>query len=495
MRNPSHSLVDWGLLQGAFGSDKSPHRRLLFVLLAGGVGIISGSLVVSLPNPLLLPLLFFGGIFGFVLLLQLDLCLLIFVFATYARLPNILSKYHGIGGTKQLLILLILAAIAVEIFVRGEKPKGWLRPALYCMAYLGTMQLSFVVASEIEPAKETFSAIFRAAFSGFLMLFLMRTHRAPRMVVWTLLAVGTLTGSLSVYQEMTGTYNNNYMGFAYANYELVGGKGEYRISGVCQDPNFFAMMLVILMPLALDRFWSERDQRLRLLAGVALFSCGMANVFTFSRGGFLGMAVALGFMMLRRPPRPSTIVLMIVVMLVILPLLPASYSERLLSIASVSSIGSEDASQESSLKGRTSELLSAWAMYTDFPVLGVGLANYKVNYQKYAMEIGLDNRAGRSAHCLYLQVAAETGSFGVITFFALIGASLMSLRRGSQKFRQAGYTEEADLTSALSFGFVGFLVCSVFLHGAYPAYMWFLVGTSFGLENVANKTVAQGSAY
>ena len=91
--------------------------------------------------------------------------------------------------------------------------------------------------------------------------------------------------------------------------------------------------------------------------------------------------------------------------------------------------GTEQALDEDAFRGECSENLSALHMFLDHPINGVGLGCYSRHYQEYASRLGMDPRPRRNPHNLYLQVAAETGSLGVLGLLALVGSVFMVVAR------------------------------------------------------------------
>ncbi len=102
-----------------------------------------------------------------------------------------------------------------------------------------------------------------------LVVNVVRTPSAMRNAVWTLLAVGAFLGGLSVFQAVTGTYSNDYFGFAQsdATNDLgVAVQGLTRLAGPIGEKNRYAQIMLMLVPLALFQGWSERRRILKLAA-------------------------------------------------------------------------------------------------------------------------------------------------------------------------------------------------------------------------------------
>jgi O-antigen ligase len=297
-------------------------------------------------------------------------------------------------------------------------------------------------------------------------------------------------------QYVTGTFTSDYGGFAHADIRhIVGETNEYRISGPLSS-NYYALVLVVLVPLALDRVWHEKRLALRLLAIWALAVTTLSIVFTFSRGGFIALLVVFFLMLVRIRPRPSVILVTLGLGLLLLPFVPEQYGDRLRTLVTyLPAVGSGEQIEEGAIRGRLSEITVAWRVFSDNPIGGIGYQNFETQYLDYSPQLGLDpRREDRGAHSLYLEVAAETGIVGSIVFGVLLVTLLTTLFVGYRAFHTLGQAELADLSVAMAIGLVGFFTASLFLHSSYPLYFWLFVGIVLAIPNVIRTERASSGA-
>jgi O-antigen ligase len=115
-------------------------------------------------------------------------------------------------------------------------------------------------------------------------------------------------------------------------------------------------------------------------------------------------------------------------------------------------------------------------MFVDHPLLGLGAANYKPNYQRYAQLVGIETRAEpRDAHSLYIQVLAETGILGFGIFMLLIASLIVGLGQARKAVRNdPALISWLPWLSAIRLSIVSYLLTSIFLHNAYFRYFWIL---------------------
>ena len=323
-----------------------------------------------------------------------------------------------------------------------------------------------------------------------LLVILIQQRGQFRGAMWAIVVAGIFTGTISVFQYLTKTFTNPYWGFGQADIlNIVTGVDDYRISGPIGDPNFYAQILVVIVPIAFHFLMSEKRLILKLIAAWSLAVCSLSIIFTFSRGGAVALAIVLIALVLYRRPRPLEFIALALLIIGMVAFLPSQYSARLDTVAQIVT-GQADVREEASLRGRLSELLVAWQMFIEHPIVGVGVGNYPAYYQSYSRQIGLDPRTeNREPHNLFLEVAAETGIVGLIVFFMVLYYSYRGIHDAWIAFKKNNLEDYAGLVAVFGIGFLGYLTAALFIHGAYPRYLWLLVGLALALPQVAKNTL------
>jgi O-antigen ligase len=344
-------------------------------------------------------------------------------------------------------------------------------------------------ASSTERVLYTLSNYVKDALITLVIVGLLKRPAAFRHVIWTLLAIGIFLGTLSIYQYFTETFTNNYGGFARAE---VAGLSEstkgYRITGPIGDPNFYAQIMIVLIPIALDRMLHERKNILKLLAAWAGVVSALTVIFTFSRGGFLAAVVALVIFFILYPPRPLQLIVIIGLGVTVFSFAPPTYMDRIFTLTDLlpNQPGGVDVRSDSSIQGRASQLLTGWAMFKESPVLGIGLSNFAVRYPEFSKEIGLaPSASNRPLHNLYFEVLTEAGILGFSIFMAIIALAFRSISIARRKFLELGQLDYVHLTTGLAIGFIGYLSAAIFIHAAFPRYFYLLLGIIYALPAVA----------
>jgi O-antigen ligase len=331
------------------------------------------------------------------------------------------------------------------------------------------------------------------AVIAIVVVALMVNARTLRHVLWALLAAGILMATLNLHQAITGNFDNNYWGFALGSYAgIVGDATGYRIAGPVGDPNFFALVLLIIVPIAIDRLMVERNLPLRLLAGLAAAVCLLAIVFTFSRGAVVALAILGLYTVLRyRRYMVGWLLGAVAALLLLQYAVPERYTARLETLLSLLPGSPQNPLTEPAFQGRASEMQAAWYMARSSPVLGVGLGNSPYRYVEYSILSAIPGRAEpRAMHSLYLEIAAETGMLGLAAFGAVLWFAFRGLQRARRQLIDGGRRDVVSMLDAVQASMVGFLAGALFLHGAYPRYFWFLVAIAFAIPNLARNELA-----
>jgi putative inorganic carbon (hco3(-)) transporter len=416
---------------------------------------------------------------------QPQLGLVAFIIITFTQLSNVGIKYYGFPSLAQPLAGLLFMLILLRISLYGERPLGWVRAGPVLLIYAIVWFASLLHAGDFQAASTTFIGFVKDALGAVIVIFFIQKPSSLKGAVWALVLAGLFMGMISVFQTLTGTFGNNYFGFGGWQAQVSGDASGHRLTGPYDNPNAFAQVLVVIIPLALDRLWSERNIILRLLAGFATLLGVITIVFTYSRGGFLAMLFALGIYVVLRRPNFFPLILTAALAIGLIQFLPDTYSSRILTLFQLAP-SQNTLVTDTSFLGRTSENIAAWRMFLDHPVLGVGLGNYSVNYQDYSRSIGLDTRrTPRTPASLYMELLSEQGVVGTAIFAFLLILIFRELRSARRNFRSSGLHDEAYMVTAIFAGFAGYMFSAIFKNSAYSNAFWVIVGIALAAGQVA----------
>ncbi len=218
----------------------------------------------------------------------------------------------------------------------------------------------------------------------------------------------------------------NAFGEAVAAYPslLVNLSGEtfLRATAFFPDPHIAAFYFGLAFPFAFALFLKERSQTALFATSLLL----LADFLTFSRGGYVGLALSAAVCFGMTAPRLAEwrekgkkFLAGIFLALIVAAVFSGPFGARF-----VSSFSLED--------GSNSERLRLWkeaaAFVAERPFGGVGLGNYPIIVKPSA-----SYREPIYAHNLYLDVAAETGLLGLFFFLGLLGTAIL---RSARRWRK-----------------------------------------------------------
>lgn len=456
---------------------------LVLAILMGGIAAIAGAELgwISL---LAIPAL----LLGLAILMRPGLGLAAFVFIIYIQLNLVLANVRpGLPSPALVLLGVLIFLIIWRMVIYGDRPLGWKRAGVILVVITGWL-FSVLVADDSTLALLKLQKFIENAILAFVVVFFIQKPESFRRIVWVLLLAGIFMASISVFQRLTSTYGNNYFGFGGWTHATTGGTSNYRSTGPYGNPNGYAQVLVLLVPLALDRLWHEKNTKLRLLAGYALAVCALAIFFTYSRNGFLTLVFSLGFLVVMRRPRIMPLALSVGMGIVLIQFLPVSYTERITSLFQFSP-GSGSRVSDVSFQGRLSENIAAWRMFQDNPMFGVGLDNFQVNYQAYSRKIGLDSRRDpRAPASFYLELLSEQGLVGFSIFMVFMAIVFRNLWQARELFQFLGMKTEEYMSLAFMSGLAGYMVFYISKNSAYPNVFWILLGIAFSIAQVAENS-------
>ncbi|HYP28472.1 MAG TPA: O-antigen ligase family protein [Blastocatellia bacterium] len=250
--------------------------------------------------------------------------------------------------------------------------------------------------------------------------------------------------------------------------------GRVSIGG-SYDPNDLALLFVVALPYAFFMLKGSRPlAQLMLVSSIGLMLVGIVK--TGSRGGFIGLLVVGGLILMRgsKQMRKYTLVALVVGVTLFAAVAPASYWSR------IGTIYNYEQDYNFTMKEKNSRF-AIWStglrIFASHPLTGVGISCFGVAHMKYS-ETGLDI----SPHNSFVQVATELGVVGLALFVTIIVVSIRAARRVRR--RLAGGEEDGDLfwfASAVEVSFIGFVVSGFFLTHAYSPIFCFITGMAAAL--------------
>jgi O-antigen ligase len=253
------------------------------------------------------------------------------------------------------------------------------------------------------------------------------------------------------------------------------------------DANDFALVMVCTIPFAFYFLGKGQKGTRRLAAIVALAMFLTAMVKSGSRGGFIGLVVVVGYILIFYRAMPSRTRLLITVGGLVLFF--GFASDKYWTMMSTILHPTTDYNYTSN-EGRVEVWKRGASYMIHNPVMGVGVAAYPMAEGESDLALALQAQ-GKGfkwsvAHNSFLETGAELGIPGLAVFIAILVVTAVSLSRISRRGRWSRWVSmrEISLAQVLIATIVGFAVCGIFVSAEYFAYLYFLLALSVGLVKI-----------
>jgi putative inorganic carbon (HCO3(-)) transporter len=262
-----------------------------------------------------------------------------------------------------------------------------------------------------------------------------------------------------------------------ANFLAHGGRAR----GPLDDPNDFAFMLAVTLPLALYRVRSAPDRLRRALAVLAVLALSATILATLSRSAIVGLGVAALWATAtgRLPLRWVALVAggTLAIALGWYLLQPEQVETAVLAKQHVA---------QSNIDERQLAWQVALEEARSSPLLGVGPGNFETRFDEFSPP-GATGQGALATHNAYLSVLAELGLPGLGLFGVYLALSWSRLRR-----RHRGDADADALQSALAGGFIVAVVGALFLTEQFYAPLWLLPAIGATLDRRAPAVGQEG---
>lgn len=413
----------------------------------------------------------------------------------------LLGEEYGVPNIERVTIVVLVAAFALRPALR--EGVRWRSPVTVGFtAFAGARLLTGLVAPHGDLYGTVKILAFGALTIGVLILAGARSERALGRILLVVVATAATISTFTALKTLGigGTWGGfaadviatpEQQQAALRSLEAVG-TGAARAAGPIGDPNFWAQALVLAFPLAV---WLIRDGWSRAVRVTGLLSGVMIVVGILaaqSRGGLVAATAALTAWGIVEGGHFRRVMLLVPLVAALVVVGTGSGLDRFRDLADVTHPAE---ARDDSIRGRASEALVAVEMFKDHPLSGIGPGGYKPNYGAYAPRIGLDDRQVREPHNSYLEMAAESGLLGALAFIGMVAAGIASAVVAGRRLLAIGDTAGGRLNIAIGAGLLGYAIAAIFLHQAFPQYLWLGLGLSAaGYEIARRRTTAAALA-
>ena len=256
-----------------------------------------------------------------------------------------------------------------------------------------------------------------------------------------------VSGAYGIVQRLQGVEVNA----SYVDLKVNAGMPG-RVESFFDNPNTFAEVLILLLPLVLALVLCSRKWWSRL-AAAGIFVIGVAALgMTYSRASWVGIACAMVVMVFLW--KPKLIPAFAVLCVLCIPLLPTTIWNRILTIGNTS---------DSSTTSRIPLFQAALEVIRHRPVSGAGLGTaatqaYIRDYNLYHAEAPFVH-----SHNFYLEVWIQAGLLGVVGFMS---SMLWNIKRAAHTVRHCENSAARTITCCAASALCGAMVCGL------ADYLW-----------------------
>ena len=470
---------------------------VIAIAIAAGLGALGGNspvLAIAAAGALLIAVS---------MAIRPEVATLVVLAVLYSNAAVIAVQFHGVPAFAALAVpILLIVPVGYELVVR-HRPVVMTSSFPLMIVFLLIQVLGTIFADDVTAASdELLTFLVEGIGLYFLVSNAIRSVETLRWAVWVLLAVGTILGALSLYQDATKTYDNNYLGFAQMSDALIDSATPARgLATAAGRPDRREE------PLRPDHA-DARATRPVLGGERAARACrGLlpwgprepprsGSRLTFSRGAAVGFLIVLVVMIALGYIRPAQILLVGVAVSLLLVVVP-TYGNRLGSLVDLTSAVGGDSSggsPDGAVLSRATEGLTALLVFADHPLIGVGPGRFPSYYRLYADDVGIRVlNSDRQAHDLYLHIAAENGGLGLLAFLGILALTLRDLIRVRRRWL-VERPELAAMATGLMLAVVTYMTTGLFLHLSYARYFWLVLAIAGAAAEIGLRMTEPAAA-
>jgi len=222
-----------------------------------------------------------------------------------------------------------------------------------------------------------------------------------------------------------------------------------RVYGTFDQPNPYAGYINMALTITLALWLLGKGLSIRMLAAITTIFLLGVEILSQSKGGWLALVVSVLFIIIIGLPRMQLLIRGLMIALLSLigsylaGLIPESLLTPIWEKAGFLRISFTEPTNDSFAN---SERLAHWLagihMFWDHPFLGVGIGNYAMAYPQYALGRFVDPLG--HAHNYYINMAAETGIFGLLALLSFLIAVFVAGGRSYKHIHRQWMSMQAD---------------------------------------------------
>jgi putative inorganic carbon (HCO3(-)) transporter len=385
--------------------------------------------------------------------------LMLFTALVYLRPYEIFPSFKWTAsGAFWIALATLLVYMPTQLGLEGRVTTP-LKQINLLLFLLFTGLLSVPFATDRSMAWAGFIEFVKVVLIFIMLVNVLRTETRLRLLIMLILVVSCWMSIAAINDYRLGRFL------------LPGARIEGIIGGLFDNPNDMALHLVTMIPIAAAFFLTSRHLPGKLIYPVCVALMVAGIVASFSRGGFLGLICATGYMVWRlsRSKRVLFLAIALVLCAGFVALAPGDFRERIATTGDSSSIQ------------RQNDLKRSLFVLVHHPVLGVGINNYV-----------LFSNTDHATHNAYTQIGAEMGVPAMLIYMMFLLAGVKPLRQiGLETSQQDPKSRFRYLAAGFEASLIGYMVASFFASVAYLWYLYYLVAYGLCLARLYHEAQAK----
>lgn len=252
-------------------------------------------------------------------------------------------------------------------------------------------------------------------------------------------------------------------------------RGNERLEGLAggsvADSNGVAAIGILFLPIAINKWLTMKGLKEKIVTFFASGSIIALIISTQSRGGFIGMVVALVVLLIMTRKKKTLSLLLVAAFLGSSPFISNDYKQR------INTIAPDDGSRDYSAESRLVLWQVGLQIFKDNPIFGTGLLTFATEKNHYGQYLSGNFDSGlieyslegdKVGHSTYFgQLLPEGGLFLTLPCFLLFYFSMAGYIQSNQsrKLEQKEKENLGDLLTGIIAGILGHCAALLFING------------------------------
>ena len=417
------------------------------------------------------------------------------VVTLYTNVSDLLMYKFPIPSILQPMILLLV--VAVWRYRKIVRPlTAIVHPIVIIMTVYSLVVFSTSIwAKDAALVDARLSEVVKSVIIAVVAASLTSSWTSLQRALTALVVAATVLGGMSVVQIATGRFFEVFGGLIEPQTgNIYGELALPRASGPpVSDPNFYARILLIVIPVGVGLALAARRRWLAIAYGAATATIAAGTLATYSRGAMVAVALMTVLLLIAMRVRARQVAMAAVAGVIVLLLMPQTLRARFLTIESLVSSKNADVNQDSAVEKRKILVRAGMLMFDEHPLFGVGAGHYGRYYLPYANRVGStatdfhDVGSREFAHGFYVELASETGIVGLIALCSAFLAALVATFRANRELLRRGERGRAMIAAGLGVAIAGYMLASLALHESYLRYMALYFGFVIAVARLARE--------